>query len=602
MNTRRDILFLFLIVIGSVYIGLCLVSGNPAVELFSDVGYWTISLSFALFVLFLFRSYASCLLGVLGRVPLMDWVIGVAVVLFAVLFVTREEPAGFKTIMDDHVIAATSFQMHRERVVEVPTRAHHIGGVQMVLRSYVDKRPIFFPYLGSLVSDFTGYRILNTVYLNRALCPVFFVLLFIIAYRLSGRWGGAVAVLLMASIPLLSQTCSGGGLELLSMVMILLALLLGALFLNKPSEDRLAAFVFAAVLLAQSRYESVIFLLPVALLVLYWWIRERQIKVLWPLYLCPVLLIPYLWQHQVFYAHSYMWQMEDVKRGTEPFGLSYVADNLGRSLNWFFSVSEIMGNSVLLSVLGIISIVFLIVMGLSRARNFPEISNTLRAFIFFGLGFALLYLLLLCYSWPFDNILIRRLSLPLYIPLALAAALLVYRVVTAVWVQWTVFALTLLFYFAYALPISAKRIYTLEYMPGHEFQWAQHFMDNNKDERMLVIADDSAFFILQGKDGLSTVLANKRKGAIKYYIDQVNAPPVYYFQRMVWDPAKQQFVNSAKMNLDDDFVLETTWEKSISEVRRVQFSRIVDVKGVELEEQTHEDPMSYLRAWANNLP
>ena len=63
--------------------------------------------------------------------------------------------------------------------------------------------------------------------------------------------------------------------------MILSTLWLGMRFAEAPGVARLGAFLFSGILLAQTRYESALFVLPVgAVLALVWW-RQRRIEITW---------------------------------------------------------------------------------------------------------------------------------------------------------------------------------------------------------------------------------------------------------------------------------------------------------------------------------
>lgn len=376
----------------------------------------------------------------------------------------------------------------------------------------------------------------------------------------------------------------------------------GGLYLDKPDAGRLGAFLFSGVLLAQCRYESILFVLPVGLVVLWSWFKDRQVSVPWQLIICPVLLIPYLWQHRVFGASTYMWQMADVTDADEPFGLQYMYDNLGRAVGFFFDFTYKIPNSWLLVAVGAIALLLLFVVGLRHIREFSSLDSFTQVGVMFMPGFALLFLLLLGYGWEFDNPVIRRLSLPLHIPLALAGAYLLFHVIQSRKIHLLATGVIAVYYMAYAFPITTQRYYSRIYTPGQEFQLAEKFLDQHPDERMVVIADNAGFFILFGKDSLSTAFANLRKKAIKFYIQQPNSAPVYYFRRLVYNPVTGDYAASSRGHLSDDFVLEPIWEEAFTEMRKVQFARVVDVKGVELEEIEFENPGDYLQHWARNLP
>ena len=72
-------------------------------------------------------------------------------------------------------------------------------------------------------------------------------------------WAGAVMVLLFSGLPLLGQQMAGGGFDLLNLVMLTAVVLLAREFERRDAVSQ-EALVLGAVLLAYSRYESVLFL------------------------------------------------------------------------------------------------------------------------------------------------------------------------------------------------------------------------------------------------------------------------------------------------------------------------------------------------------
>ena len=76
-----------------------------------------------------------------------------------------DETFGFKIVMDEIMLLGTSMSMHLDRTVLTPVRGNDIQGTFVILDGLMDKRPLFFPFLASLLHDLTGYRPAN------AFCP-----------------------------------------------------------------------------------------------------------------------------------------------------------------------------------------------------------------------------------------------------------------------------------------------------------------------------------------------------------------------------------------------------------------------------------------------
>src|SRR6185436_2307184 len=131
-----------------------------------------------------------------------------------------------------------------DKLAITPLRGNDVQGVFVILEGIVDKRPLFFPFLLSLVHDVGGYRPANAFILNGILSFVFLGLVFVTGRMLAGRVAGWLGVALFAGLPLLAQNSTGGGFELLNLVMLLATLLLGVRFVERGDEPSLTAFVF----------------------------------------------------------------------------------------------------------------------------------------------------------------------------------------------------------------------------------------------------------------------------------------------------------------------------------------------------------------------
>ena len=193
------------------------------------------------------------------------------------VFLHLHERHEFKIVADEVVLSSTAMEMHFERQAAVVVRGYDYAGNFTPLNVYVDKRPLLFPFFVSLVHDLTGYRVANVFALNALLSLALTTLFYVLGRRLGGPPAGVAAVLLLCAIPLVAQNTTGGGFELLNMVMIVLTLWLGLRYAERPTTDRLCAFVLAGVLLAEARYESAVFVLPVGATIFYTWWRERRV-------------------------------------------------------------------------------------------------------------------------------------------------------------------------------------------------------------------------------------------------------------------------------------------------------------------------------------
>src|SRR5262245_31465696 len=168
--------------------------------------------------------------------------------------------------------------MHLTKEVGTPIRAYDFAGTWLVIDTFLDKRPYFFTFLVSLVHDLTGYRLNNVFAVNVSLAFAVLACTFWLVRSLTGKSAPAVlAVALLATLPLFGQNATGASMELLNLAMIAILMVAATLYLREPNADRLSLLVLGAVLLAQTRYESVLFVFPVSIVILLGWFRRREV-------------------------------------------------------------------------------------------------------------------------------------------------------------------------------------------------------------------------------------------------------------------------------------------------------------------------------------
>ncbi|MEY4940989.1 MAG: hypothetical protein RIQ93_2724, partial [Verrucomicrobiota bacterium] len=381
----RRLWWLMLTAILAVVLGFFAIPDRPAITFVSRTGFWLVLAAFALFVRALGQNFGPALRELRGGK--IDWA-SVAVVTAGGLVLLVHETFGFKIVMDEIMLLGTSMSMHLDKTVLTPVRGNDIQGTFVILDGMMDKRPLFFPFLVSLLHDLTGYRPSNAFVLNCGLTFVFLGLVNLTGRLLAGRYAGWLGVILFAGLPLLAQNATGGGFELLNLVMILATMLLGARWLQQKDSPALAAFCFSALLMAQVRYESVVFLLPVAGLILWVWVREGRTCLSWPVVVAPLLMVHYPLQHRIFDLRVSAWELGSKPGYEKVFSPAYITENLQHALTFFFAKPSDQPNSLVLSLLGWVALPFFILLLAKSLRTLAQQPPISVATGVFALGFA----------------------------------------------------------------------------------------------------------------------------------------------------------------------------------------------------------------------
>lgn len=403
--------------VAAVYFGFIGLDVEPAGMVVKLYGYYFLLAAFALWVAALWRLWRRPAAG--EPLARREWILaGLAIGLLSLVAINAESFRS-KVLYDEFVLQSTAYNMHYFRDTATMVRGYDLLGVFTSLDSYLDKRPNFFPFLISLVHDLTGYRPANAYWLNAALLPVTLGLVYYLGRRLNGLRGGLLAVLLLGSLPLLGQSATGSSMELLNITMLLAVSALGAAYLRQPDDTRLSALVLGTVLLAQTRYESAIYVAPVALIIVLGWWRERRIIVSWVTVLAPLLLLPYALQNKVLSNSKWMWELRDNQESR--FSLEYFADNLRSAREFFFNTNAHLANSWPLAVLGFAALLW-VVGRVLWARPAPTAANADHtALLLLGLGMVANTVLILFYYWSnLGDPIASRFSLPFHLVLAFA--------------------------------------------------------------------------------------------------------------------------------------------------------------------------------------
>jgi hypothetical protein len=458
------LLWLALSAMAAVWLGFFFLDSAQAVQFVGQWGYWFVALPFLLLcleVVSLLRDSVSeirpkeagpsiCWRGALRRnAPPAVYVLFVSGVLWA------SQPTAFKVVMDEPVIAATSMQMHEEKQAFAAMQMYEIEGTRYGIGKVVDKRPFFFPFLLSLLHDLTGYRPTQGFYLNGLLLVGVLGLVFCLGRRLCPPHGGYLAVGLLATAPLLAINATSSGFDLLNLWMILILGVSLEAYLRRPDDGRLNRLLLLAVLLAQTRYESALFVLPVALAIAYVWWREKEIRITKTMLLVPPMLIVYALQRGIMNEYEGFWQLpQGVER---PFGLHFIGENLRIALDFFFSRGHEQPNSLLLTVCFLLAgIAFLRMMWTHRS----QFTGAQAAMVpWWGLAVVVgaNFMLLMAYHWGrLDDPVASRLALPVILVQLFFVIYVMGRTLAHPRWQFAFGAIVLAYFMAFTRPVYAR--------------------------------------------------------------------------------------------------------------------------------------------------
>lgn len=484
------------------------------------------------------------------------------------------EPHGFKILMDEMVLTSTSMNLHFEREVFTPMKAHNFQGNYLVLGGLIDKRPLFFPFLLSIIHDFSGYRSGNVFALNGILS---FACLFLsgILGRQLGRDNNAgfLAVILLAGLPLLISNATGAGFEILNLAMLTGSALLAINYLKRPDPVRLDVFVFAVVLLAQTRYESALFVVSAGIIIVAGWFIARKLIVSWGLIATPLLLITIPLQNKVFTLNKGYWQLAENDEG--PFRPEMVSDNLGHTIGYFFNMDGFRLGSPVLSAIGLVCFLIAIVYTIRRIRRLDGEPETI-AFAAFAVIVLANFVLVLSYYWgQLDDFVASRLGLPLLLFFSLASAFVLGRNVKQSGAWGTLLTVPILWAFLAAIPIASQAEATTTYISYRETRWELDFIKKHRAQNALFILPSSLSAIIEREPAIPIEIVKERAEELAFHLNHGTYQDVYVFQRLELIPATNETVFHSTSILPPEFILETVEERTTGPLFKYRLSRLL---------------------------
>ena len=573
---KRTILSFCLLLLSAVIalkLGFFTFDGAQAVGIVKYTGYWVMLTSVALLVHnFILRVIPA------WRIPLAGWrgVFGAAAFIIAcsvVLLVIQ--PTGYKITMDEPVLSATALRMHEYKEVMTTARAHDMQGVFTQLEGYVDKRPYFYPFLVSLLHDFTGYRSSNTFLLNALLAPVFLSLLFISGNWVCPRSGGYFSVLLFMGVPLLAMNVNGGGFDLLNLVMILSTAIAAKSYLDRPDLRRLDTLVLLGVLLAQSRYESVAYIFAVGLVVLIGWHRAGKMLISPVLLLVPLLLIPYPLQQAIFRNHQEFWQLNGA---VEPFMAQFIPQNLAHASNFFFNWrDDQQPNSLLLSLLFVSALIVSLLLLIRRFKKRDLGGSVFLAISPFAVIVLFNFFLLMAYYWgQLDNIIATRIVLPFILFQVLFVTFVIGEVCASRVGKNAMLILIVGYFMAVTVPLCARSTF-LKWVPDqHMCQWFRDQVVEYQDESVLFVSNMHIVALAERVPAIPEIYAKNNKAKLEL----IHSIGSYEYILFAYELARDSGTSGPFRPVTavlEDFDLETLVEAKINDNHLM---RIGQLKGV----------------------
>jgi len=575
-------LWLRLILLGCAVVlaaGLALLPGEASLEkLVREFGYYFAFFSFILFVGFIGLALLRRRRGLLSwlgqnRLGLVSVFVGAWV-----LFVHSE--FDYKIAMDDYLLSATAKTMHLEREVAYVSFGREISGDFTAIDYQVDKRQWMYPFLVASLHDLVGYNQGHPFVVNALLGVGLLILVYWFGAALGGQFAGALSVLLWASLPLLSDNTNGAGMEMLNLFLIQLVLVLSVDYLREPTRLREGALSLALLLLTCTRYESGMFALPVFIVIVIGWIRRKEILLSWASIASVLLLVGHIWQLRRYAMTPESWEI--ASSSIAPFSLANLANNLPHALNFFGHLGGELPNSLLLSLLGFVSVIAFPFVFRSEVRRYW--SNRPAGIVLTAFApFLLLHLVVvLCFhDGRLDSLFVSRYALPVHVFFVAASIALLSHVAVRYDRLWRyALLLSLVYIHSFTLPTLLNAIPTRSNFLVNEFNWMEVQAREHLPANSLFIDRFTTQWTLNEFPALTPQVAVTSAARIAQERTQEKYKSVYLVERLVFDGETFVGENPALEQLKEIYTLELVSQRSF---RPLRLTRLYEMKGLRSE-------------------
>lgn len=308
-----------------------------------------------------------------------------------------------KVLHDELILQGSAMQLLYNNQYRVPVYAHNLHWHFEIFSNLPDKRPPLFPVLLSLLHRIIGYAAYNGFILNAILAVVLLFFVHKGAAIIGSAHSGYAAMLLLATLPLLSQNITSQHFEVLYLTLIAWLVWQCLRCLSEDRPDGLPIAYLLAIMISLTRYEGLLFMfVPFATHALLVW---RGGKVTLPPHLFPIAAIAifYLFAHIAYVlAHPHFWQLSD-RASDAAFGIAYWEQNIPALFEFLMRADRSHPNSLLLSILGFAALPVAIAHALNATlshvrtpRQIPVVSFMLLVIATVVAG---ILLLTLSYHW-----------------------------------------------------------------------------------------------------------------------------------------------------------------------------------------------------------
>lgn len=491
------------------------------------------------------------------------------------------EPHVLRILYDEPTHVLGGLVMHLDKTAMLVAQSNYVGDDFTLTGHYASFRQYLFPLLLSLLHDFTGYREANVFVLNFLLTPAVLWFGYLIGWKLEGRMAGLIAAGLLGTLPLLGQNATSGGYDVLNLLCLGATVFFALAYVQAPEGERkplMDLSLATVLLLAVARSESILYVVPWALVAIMLWRRSRRIELTGFAAVSPLFLLPHLMCNLIMVSSEVTMNVSLRKNGEAFFDINNLPKHVSETIYYLFNFDRGSTNSVILSLLGLLGFVGLMVFVAGMAKR-RQLAGTAAVVALFAVWTTLVYLFVLTNFWgsPAD-VLAARFCLPVMFVWAVVAG---WCVVQFTWLRSRprlVFGVLLFWFVVGAAPVSSRAFATYNVMTSRADRWFVEYAGTRDRKTTLYIEGSNVSLMvhryassrLQYLCDFPAVFVRAIKAGL--YRD------VIVFQTLEGVPETGEWRPRLGNEVPASLVLETIEERVITPLYLARISRLVGYK------------------------
>lgn len=488
-------------------------------------------------------------------------------VLASIIFVSV--PKYFRVLSDEtNLLSVAKSMTFYKHVYNVMEGTWHFEMFWPVTPTFIEKRPLLFPFFTSLLHTFLGYRAENVFILNYFVLWAALFLLYLLIRSSLGELLAFASLLLVMAQPILSWSATSGSYELFNLLFMLISFISLRYFLRNPGYSSFLVLVLNLIMLSNIRYESPLFFIVVMVaLGLGRYIRAGFL-LRSPLYAAaPFFLLPWIWQRTLMLTEP----NSDFLAGTwfQEFRLDSARENFPMFWKYILRLNGELGYAGVINSLGILAAIYFTVTALIafRKRNFDRNQMVLwipPAFCILMLFAGAMFFHASIAANPMNG----RYYMAVLVMLSILPVFFLAHILKdkgrRLGVPVFLGALVL---FVFYHPVAIEDRTTRFIYITREFRFVLDFLKKNADQRALVICDRPGQLIVYNYGAIHILTANRDIDKILQSYKTSLFSSIYVVQ-----PIGQTPLESAP--LDPRYQLETVAESQMSGSYLFRISRV----------------------------